>query len=81
MRGLSLSLFVRILIGLALVGGLRLFAPGGWGGWTAVCVVAVLWAGLNALLLGRSMRSSVGVLAAAAAAVPAAQHGGAGLAG
>ena len=70
MRSLSFSLFVRILIGLALVGGLRLFAPGGWGGWTAVCVVAVLWAGLNALVLGRSVRSSAAVLAAAAAAVP-----------
>ena len=70
MRGLSFSLFVRILLGLALVGGLRLFAPDGWGGWGIICVVAVLWAGLNAVLLGRSVRSSATVLAEAAGAVP-----------
>jgi two-component system phosphate regulon sensor histidine kinase PhoR len=69
-RGLYFSIFIRILIALALVGVLRWVAPAGVVEGAAVGVFVVGWAALNAFLLARSVRGNAAVLAAAAAAIP-----------
>lgn len=70
-RGLSFSLFLRIVIALALAAGLLAWLkPHGWTAWLVAGALLVAWAAVHALLQSRSIERDIGVLEASVTAIP-----------
>jgi two-component system phosphate regulon sensor histidine kinase PhoR len=67
-RGIFLSFFVRIAIALAIAAAVRAwFAPHSW---LLEAIFILAWAGLNALLLTRSVRQNISLLQTSTIAIP-----------